>query len=359
VSIDADRLVPLIEGAALIVRDACPPRALAVVLAAALASLWPAPARAWTAPPERVVLHWAAPSECPAEGAVRAEMDRLLGPSSARPPAPIPVAATVSLEDQGEWHVRLETPGDGAPRIREIHAATCAAIADATALILAMMIDPEAASAAPPSPAKSPPVALTPPPIAPPRVPVEAPRSPPPPPPITPPPATPTSLRIAALAGLDTASLPELAASLALGASFVYGAQRFEAGIAYYPSRKGTVAARPGTGGNVDLLTGSVGTCRHFGSGAIEVGPCVGVELGRLHASGFGVSNPGEGSTLWAAVQGGGVLSVRIVSRLALVLRLGATAPLLRPSFVLENVGAVYRPPAVTARGSGGVELIF
>jgi hypothetical protein len=343
-------------------RDARLPRALAVVLAAALAATVARPARAWTAPEPRVVLRWTAPAECPAADAVSAEVDRLLGPSSARPPAPIPVDATVSRDDLGAWHVHLETPGEGTPRVREIHAASCAAIADATALILAMMIDPAAAAAAPPSPAAAPPIEAKAPPIAPARVPVEAPRSPPPPPPppqLLPPAPTPTSLRIAALAGLDTASLPAVAASLALSGSFVYGAQRFEIGLGYYPSRKGTVPARPGTGGYVDLFTGSVGTCRHFGSEAIEVGPCVGVELGRLHASGFGVSSPGEGSTLWAAASLGGVLSLRLISNLALVLRLGAAAPLLRPSFVLENVGAVYRPPPVTARGSGGVELIF
>ena len=90
-----------------------------------------------------------------------------------------------------------------------------------------------------------------------------------------------------------------------------------------------------------------------------EIGPCLGFELGRLHASGFGVSNPGEGSTLWAAIDGGGVLALRLAAPLALVLRLGAAVPLLRPSFVLENVGPVFRPPAVAARGESGVELIF
>lgn len=336
-------------------RDARPLRAPAVAITAALAALWPAPASARTAPSERVDLHWTAPAECPGKGAVRAEMDRLLGPSSARPPAPIPVAAAVSRDPEGRWHVHLETPGEGAPRVREIHGATCAAIADATALILAMMIDPAAVVAAPPIEASSPPVAPPSVPVASPKLPVSPPRLPV----DEPAPPTPTSFRIAALTGLDTASLPRLAATLGLHGSFVHGPQRFELGIVFRPSRAGTSTTRPSTGGDVDLLTGSAGTCTHFGTAMIEVGPCVGLEVGRLHASGFGVSDPGEGSTLWAAIEAGGVFSVRLLGRLALVVRLGAAVPLLRPSFVLVNVGPIYRPPPATARGAAGIEIVF
>lgn len=340
-------------------RDARPLGPPAVALAAALAAMWPAPASAWAARPERIDLHWTAPAECPAADAVRAEMDRILGASSARPPAPIPVVAAVSRDPEGTWQVHLETPGDGAPRVREIHGATCAAIAETTALILAMMIDPAAAAAAPPSEAPRVPV-------EPPRLPIEAPRLPVEPPrlPVTPPEPptptpTPTSFRLTALTGLDTASLPDLAFTLGLHGSFVYGPQRFELGLAFRPSRKGNSTMQTSAGADVDLLTGSAATCTQFSKGILEAGPCVGFELGRLHASGFGVSSPGEGSTLWAAIEGGGVLSVRIFSQLSLVLRLGAAVPLLRPSFVLVNVGPVFRPPAVTARGSTGVEVVF
>jgi hypothetical protein len=171
--------------------------------------------------------------------------------------------------------------------------------------------------------------------------------------------STPTSFRAAAWAGLDTASLPRLAAAFALRGSFVYGAQRFELGIVVLPARAAAAAVRPTTGGDVDLVAGSAGTCRHFGKGSIEVGPCVGFELGRLHASGFGVTSPGEGSSLWAALEGGGVLSYRLFAQVAFVARLGAVVPLLRPRFVLDNVGPVFQPPGVAARGSAGVEVVF
>ncbi len=331
-----------------------------VRLPAALAATMLLSAPAQAAPDERIALTWTAPAECPAADAVRAEVDRLLGPSSARPPAPIPVAAAVSRDGEGAWHVHLETPGEGAPRVREIHGATCSAIADATALILAFMIDPAAAAAAPPSDPARLPVEVRRSPVEVKGAPVEVKGTPAE---MKGTPAevkgTPTSFRVAALAGLDTASLPGLAATLGLQGSFVYGRQRFALGITLLPSRAAISTTRPTAGGDVDLLTGSAGTCTHFGGGMVEVGPCVGFEIGRLHASGTGVSSPGEGSTLWAAVEGGGVFSLRVFSQLAIVLRLGAAVPLLRPRFVLENVGPVFRPPAVTARGESGVEIVF
>jgi hypothetical protein len=164
---------------------------------------------------------------------------------------------------------------------------------------------------------------------------------------------------VAAWSGLDTASLPQVAIAFGLQGAFVYGAQRFELGVAFRPASAATVASRPATGGDVDLLTGSAGTCRVWGRAAIELGPCLAFEIGRLHASGFGVTSPGEASTLWAALEGGGVIGYRHFARLALVLRLGAAVPLVRPRFVLDNVGPVFQPPVVTARGSAGVEITF
>ena len=371
----------LVECAALMPRDARPPRAAAVVIAASLVAPLLLPASARASSSERIDLRWTAPAECPAADTVRAEVDRLLGPSSARPPAPIPVTAEVTRDDQGAWRVHLETPGEGAPRVREVHGATCSAIADATATILALMIDPAATLAGPSakgsavgadrSPvdgARSPvgadrspveadrspvgadrsPVGADRSPVVPDRSPVVPDRSPPPP-----------SFRVAAWAGLDTASLSRLSVGFGLQGAFVLGAQRFEVGVAFRPVRAVTVAARPTTGGDVDLLTGAAGTCRSWRWAALEFGPCLGFELGRLHAAGFGVTSPGEGSSLWAAVEGEGLLGYRITSRIGLGLRLGAVVPLLRPRFVLANVGPVYQPPGAAARGAVGVEVAF
>ncbi|UQA60848.1 hypothetical protein [Polyangium aurulentum] len=99
---------------------------------------------------ERVALAWAAPEGCPTGADVLAEVDRLLGDDAARPKEPLAVAAIVKREGGGGYRVRLETPGASGPRVREIDAASCKTLGDTTALIIAMMIDPAAVSAASP-----------------------------------------------------------------------------------------------------------------------------------------------------------------------------------------------------------------
>jgi hypothetical protein len=380
--------------------------ALLAALALALGSL-----RAAEREGERVTLRWKAPAECPGESDVKAEVDRLLGASRARPAKPIEVTAAVSRDEQGTWHVRLETPGDGATRVREIHGASCHAIANASALILAMMIDPEAAAAAPaPSssaaatsssaasanaPGNSPSASTAPSGTSPsaaasavspgaattgpftgagsmptaPGAPVQVtappatPKKNKPPGTTAPPPEIrmllPISFRIGAWAGADAGSLPGVSAGFGVTGALLIGAQRIEVGFAARPPATGTLAARPTAGGSVDLISGSIGTCRALLERPVQLGPCLSLEAGRMHAAGFGVTAPGHADEPWVAAGAGGLLSWAPVRRVALVLRIDAVAPLLRPTFVLDGVGPVHRPDAVAGRAAGGVELVF
>ncbi len=58
-------------------RDARPPRAVAVVIAASLVAPLLLPASTRASSGERIDLRWTAPAECPPADAVRAEVDRL------------------------------------------------------------------------------------------------------------------------------------------------------------------------------------------------------------------------------------------------------------------------------------------
>jgi hypothetical protein len=141
----------------------------------------------------------------------------------------------------------------------------------------------------------------------------------------------------------------------------VYQSQRIEAGVAVRPARAATIASRPTAGGDVDLLAGLVVTCRDLAlfKSPIELGPCAGIEVGRIHAAGFGVRTPSEASQLWVAPRVGGMITWAPLRLLGLVLRLEAAFPLDRPRFVLEEVGAVHRPSVAVGRAEAGVELRF
>lgn len=301
---------------------------------------------------DRVALRWSAPSGCPGGDKVLSEIDRLLGERGARPPKPIQATATVAQDEHGGFRVHLETQGDGEARVREVRGASCAAIADATALILALMIDPAAvaerdpaAPAPPPAPPRRPPPPA--PPASPPRAPRPAPRAA----------AVPLSFRFAAWVGGDVGSLPGVALGLGGTAALVYGPLRFELGVAGWPDRASSLASRPAAGGDVSLVAGKSGACFLFPVARFEIAPCTAFELGRIHAAGFGVSTPSEGSALWSALHAGALATWFPIERIGLSLRLDAVFPFSRPRFVLENVGPVHQASPVAGRAAFGVEL--
>ncbi len=108
-----------------------------VVLGAVFA---PAPAAA------QLAIEWDVPAtECPTVDAVRGEVTRLLGGAV---PADLALEArAVATRAGGRWTLRLRTVMDGTEGERVIEGDACAPLADAAALVLALMIDPEAVAA--------------------------------------------------------------------------------------------------------------------------------------------------------------------------------------------------------------------
>jgi hypothetical protein len=293
-----------------------------------------------------------------------AEVERLLGASGARPPAPLAVSATVTPDPAGGLRAHLEAESPDGPRTKELQAASCEALADATAIILALMIDPTALAApvAPSPPLPAPPAAPVPVPPPPPvPLPAPAPRSSP----VTAPAAAvPTSavrprFHLVAWALADTGTLPGVTFAAGGTAALSLGAVRLELGAGAFPGRSAVLAQRTTAGGDVSLVAGTAGLCYSvLASGRFELSPCLALEVGRLHATGFGVSNPGEGSALWSALEPGARLAWSPLARLAVVLRAGASVPFTRPRFVLAGL-AVHRPGPVAGRAGGGVEVTF
>jgi hypothetical protein len=153
----------------------------------------------------------------------------------------------------------------------------------------------------------------------------------------------------------DTATLGEVAASAEVGGGVTFGPLRFDVAAAFWP-RRAVDAAKPSasgatTGGDVDLVTGALGACYAPPPLARLVGPrfeidlpCVAVELGRMHAAAYGVSDPGEASRLWSGARAGLAGALVASPWLAMRLRLEAVLPLNSPSFEVGHVGTVHEP---------------
>ncbi|MFO0589237.1 MAG: hypothetical protein U0441_16995 [Polyangiaceae bacterium] len=357
---------------------------------------------------ERLQLSWTGPAECPSESEVRAEVDRVLGSSRVVPAKPVEVKASVTRDEQGTYRAHLVF-GGGAAGGKDLHGASCKAVGDAAALVIALAIDPEVVPPAPsPPPAASTGVANTPPPDSgspsgpapgggppdsqgapdsglppnsggPPDIPPSnrgifnnvAPVGSTPPglPFVAPPPRAgaprlgsswaPVALVIGAWAGGDVGTLPGVTAALGGTLGVAAGKQRFEIGFVYRFPGRAQLASKPGAGGDVSLVAGSLTACRTLLSGRLALAPCAGVEIGDMAGTGVGVTTPTTAHQPWFAGALGGRAWLSLAPRIALFAGLDAAIPFLRPRFVIEGLGLVHTPSPVSGRGSLGLEARF
>ena len=331
-------------------RGAHSTRTSAVVLAAALsASL----ARASDGPP--VLLSWVAPTsgDCPDAAYALGELRRYVGSApSVAPRARIEANVNIHGAPGERWKLELKTKDNDVEGERVFQDASCRAVADAAVVVLAWMIDPDAmAQRALPAaqhtePAKPP--ALKRPPL--------------------PPPKPPGHVGPRALVGLgvagDFGSLPALAFGAEVRAGVILNPVRLQAHAEYWPSLSKTSATLSDgspAGASFVLWALGVEACvqalpRNAGQ-RVGLGVCAGPQLDVVRGVGFGVNAPTHGSKRWLSLAGSLELTARVTDALHLFLSAGGVLPSEREHFALRGVGEVYRPAALSARASAGIEL--
>jgi hypothetical protein len=283
----------------------------------------------------------------------------LLGGSTASASQP-PVVARADLSplEGGRWRAQLlTTQGDRSAR-RTIDGETCGEVADATALLLALMIDPAAgagpvASATPPaaSSASATPPEPTPADAGSPSVPAS--------------PVEPVeSLRFAAGVGAagDLGSLPKASYGPAATFALLRGPLRLQLGAAYFIPSESSPAGSPPAWGSVSLLAGTLSACAAL-LPSVGAGLCAGAELGSMRGRSFGVLHDDTVSTTWAAASLMGDLAFSVSDPVWIRLQAGGATPLgKRPQFVLDRGGTpqtVDEPSKLVGRASLAAEYHF
>lgn len=339
-------------------------------------------------------LSWQAPAACPAReawlGSLRARVDPTVWAEAAPK-----LRASVRIEARASGYaLALETELDGATGQRQLEAARCEELVEASALIVALAIDPSAAEraasanpivapeATPASPAPVTAGAAAP--AAAPAEPVPAepqPEQPDPEPkrPILPvpvpakgfdgerPPAPersrePGSMRffVRPLVLLDAATLPQLA----LGPSLQGGARiqrlHLELGASYLLAQ--SLSAPDGVRGvvgEIRWLAGSAGACYSVVRiGGSYIAPCARIEVGWLWGRGRNLDQDTfSGGATWLALVPGAVLSYELVRGFAVNAELGAALPLLASAFTVGGVGEVHESPGIALRFAAGFTL--
>jgi hypothetical protein len=175
-----------------------------------------------------------------------------------------------------------------------------------------------------------------------------------------------TRARVAARAELvaDSGTLPALGLGPALGVSLRGDRLELRALGTYLAAREASMAASGGgsVGAQIGLLAGALLGCAPrlvtpIPSPRIELGACVGGELGWLVGRGVGVNVPRQRGAAWSA--GRLDLSGRWVlgsDGLGLDLLLSALVPTQRHEFQVSG-GTVHRPAAAVGRASVGISL--
>jgi hypothetical protein len=331
-----------------------------LAVAGLLLALVPSPARATTVF-SSVTLTWKAPAGCPSEAEVLIGVARVLD-EGRRDRVAVTARVDVERTRPSRWRglVSLDTADGRGDRVFE--AESCAAVASAAALIIAVTAEGAASERAPAEPR--------------PRAPPPAPAAAPSPPMViqgaraTAAPSRPaprSELMVAAAAVMDVGVMPDGPAgggevSLGIGLGRAGWRLRASIGGAYFPAQT-TMLAAGGEGGRFALLSLSLRACGLAARGRFEAGPCLGGQLDRMSASGVGSStlfDAEQASGWWGAGLAGAAASWRLSPLLALFARGEAVLTPAEPRFVLQPGTVVVHTPSRTAgRAALGIELRF
>lgn len=260
------------------------------------------------------------------------------------------VTATAQVRRSNDkWNVRLQTRQGDRAGTRALDAADCLELADATALILAMMVAPDAVLAPEPDEPKAPPARPTP------RT--QPPPEPSPPQPPRDQPQPQTRLHFTPWIASDTGSLPSTSLGLAASLGLDHADHRLELHGTMWSSKAATAESTP-VGADVRFWTGAIRACRVLWRPS-GLAACTGAEVGTLRAAGFGADNTREESATWSAIAAGADLAPPLTSTVSLRLSLGFAFPLSRRRVIVLPEGEVHRPSWVAFRAAAGFSWNF
>ncbi|MDD9932863.1 MAG: hypothetical protein OXT09_04630 [Myxococcales bacterium] len=303
--------------------------------------------------PADSVLQWQAPTACPDQSQVESQLVDRLGRPLEGDAAQLSASATIEARD-GLFHLRLVTRSAEGSGARELSSRDCTELASATALILALTIDPDIVDAA-----ELEALATPEPQPQPDSVPDAAARAP----------QTVTGAnedddssiavgtvaRVGALA--DVGALPSggIGPQLEVGLSL----DRLEvlARGLFLPPQDVDGIARSGTVGNLRLAAGGPVLCYALTSGRPRLLPCVGLAYGAVWGQGEDITEGQDGTARWLEAELRLRAELNLTPWLALGAGLGGALPLIRTAFRVEGHGEVHAPATLSARVGFGLTV--
>lgn len=319
-----------------------------LLFALALSAAAPASAQS------ELALTWQAAEGCPdadwAQARVRERLGRALADRAEQP-----LVATATLRRDGDRFVlTLHTEQADANGDRTLAAQSCAELAEAAVLVLALAVDADAVARAEQGTTAQHQAEIDrerPPFLRPTETQAKA----------SAPRDRPWAVRADALVALGP--LPGVSAGPSLALAREVRRLRFELSGFWLWPREGR---EPGTPGSVRVSLWALRPtmcARLFGERA-QLSACLAAELGRISGRGRGLAIAQESHALWPAASLAPRLSIAATRMLFLQLELGIVAPLVRPRFVSTDgqgraLTRLYEAAPVAGRATLGIELRF
>jgi hypothetical protein len=314
------------------------------------------PVAAPPAAPPPVELAWEAPPGCPDAKRILGEIARLLastepGPHRKRVRASAQPRRTI----EGSWRLQLVVGDDrGETARRTLASRSCMVIADATALIVAIAIDPTIPVTAAPADAAPEPA---------PPVPASQP---------TPPIATELSLErpaptpasrarfAAGVFGMGRQGvLPGVAGGAGVALAALVGRWRLDLSAGYVLPKDVYLASVPAAGARLSQLWLALAPCLVLKRRSLEFPLCAGLEGGALAGRGIGGAvAPTDGRQPWLALTSGAGTVWMVGEDVGIFVSAAAVLAVLRPAFDLGSE-PVHRTPVLSGRLTLGAEWRF
>lgn len=266
---------------------------------------------------------------------VRAGIARLLGGSIVIAPGGR-LKAEVVVRHDVFWSADLVTWYGGQAGRRLIEASSCTSLADATALIIALMIDPDAVASNPRAsvsdvPAPKPPGASTP------------------------------VLFWAGIHGQGRlGTLPGVDVGVGVGVGLMVRRWRTDMRWTYGLRQDQPASLAAGASGRFNIAAGSLTECLELGQPGFAFGPCAVLEAGVVSALGYGSGAGFSRHAAWLAFGAGPFAEVALTHHLRAALEVDVLLPAYRPDYVFQDIpGVVFTAPPVGGRVVGDVRWFF
>jgi len=299
------------------------------------------------AAPGRFELSWSAPEACPSSSTVEHRVERILNrPPSVREDEVLLVQASVKPPERDlPWRVELETDNGQRHSSRLLQAASCDELASATALLVAILIEPGAGNTEPSA----------------------APVPPPPPPKSAAPASAPTAERasdaptpvrfaLGAFAGSVSGLLPAWSFGLGLDGAVSWKSLRWNVALAGWLPVEEPAPDNAAQGARFRLLSAAADVCLAPAlSERVSTGICSGAQVDSLHAQGFGQGvRANTEQAAFVSLSAGALVSWAISNHLAFVASADVLQPLGSRHFVFEGSA-----PAQLHTPRAGLQLAF